>query len=96
MHKILTSWKLIPRSLNGIGVRRDLGEPSPAAFASAALLVPVTLPQAVEEDVREAYIEILNRHNRSLVTILEVLSPTGPDVMLDQQSFFSLTYQRVR
>ncbi len=49
------------------------------ARAGTATLEPVTLPETIEEEVREAYIEILQRPDRSLVTILEVLSPANKE-----------------
>ncbi|MEZ6061727.1 MAG: DUF4058 family protein [Planctomycetaceae bacterium] len=53
---------------------RDTGA---ATSGGVATLEPVTLQETIEEEVREAYIEIINREDRSLVTILEVLSPTN-------------------
>ena len=52
-------------------------EATSTAATAMATLEPVTLPETIEEEVREAYIEILNRSDRSLVTILEVLSPAN-------------------
>ena len=42
---------------------------------SATLLEPVTLPHEIYEELKQARIEIIHRPERSLVTILEVLSP---------------------
>jgi hypothetical protein len=55
---------------------------SPPIRASAAgggtlLLEPVTIPHEFLEEVREARIEILHRPERSLVAVLEMLSPTN-------------------
>jgi hypothetical protein len=55
----------------------DSREATSPATTSTATLEPVTLPETIEEEVRQAYIEILNRGDRSLVTILEVLSPAN-------------------
>ena len=52
-------------------------EATSTAATAMATVEPVTLPETSEEEVREAYIEILNRGDRSLVTILEVLSPAN-------------------
>ncbi len=54
--------------------------PSSSAGASGiATLSPVTIPQTVVQGPREAYIEILHQPDRSLVTALELLSPTNKD-----------------
>jgi len=52
-------------------------ETRPTAIGGLATLEPVKLPETIEEEVREASIEIHNRRNRWLVTILEVLSPAN-------------------
>lgn len=57
--------------------RRECAESTTIAFSALATQTPVTLPETVEEEVREAYIEILSRSDRRLVTILEVLSPAN-------------------
>ena len=45
---------------------------------SVATLEPVSIPMATQiEEVRDTWIEILNRPDRSLVTIIEILSPTN-------------------
>ncbi len=47
-------------------------------FGDVALLEPVTVPLAeVHEEVRQSYIEIIHRSDRSLVTVLELLSPSN-------------------
>lgn len=54
--------------------------PSSTAGASGiATLSPVIIPQPVAQGPREAYIEILHQPDRSLVTALELLSPTNKD-----------------
>lgn len=45
--------------------------------AMVATLEPVTIPVAILDGQRENYIEILHRPERSLVTVLELLSPTN-------------------
>lgn len=47
------------------------------ATASTALLDPVVIPHELTEEVRQARIEILHRPERTLVTVLELLSPTN-------------------
>ncbi len=43
-----------------------------------ALLEPVTIPLAeIQEEVRQPYLEIIHRPDRSLVTVLELLSPSN-------------------
>src|SRR5271166_6594180 len=58
-------------------------ETSAAAGTGSALgtatLEPVTIPLTILEGPREAYIEILYRPDRSLVTALELLSPTNKE-----------------
>jgi hypothetical protein len=45
---------------------------------TAVMLEPVTIPLIIDlEEVRETYIKILHRSDRSLVTVLELLSPTN-------------------
>ncbi len=46
--------------------------------ADLALLEPVTVPLAeIHEEVRQPYLEIIHRPERSLVTVLELLSPAN-------------------
>jgi hypothetical protein len=55
--------------------------PPPVRSSSGAggtlILEPVTIPHEFLEEVRETRIEILHRPERSLVTVLEMLSPTN-------------------
>ncbi len=55
----------------------DSESSAPTHSGSVVTLQPVTLPETIEEEVRQAYIEIINRLDRTLVTILEVLSPSN-------------------
>lgn len=55
---------------------RDSRSVSPNA-ADTATLDPVTIPVTVLGGPRETYIEILHRPERSLVTVLELLSPAN-------------------
>lgn len=48
-----------------------------AGGGSVATLEPVTIPMAVTAEVRDTWIEILHRPERSLVTVIELLSPTN-------------------
>jgi hypothetical protein len=52
-------------------------QPSTGAGRGAATLEPVSIPMAVTAEVRDAWIEILHRPERSLVTVIELLSPTN-------------------
>src|SRR5262245_53629221 len=45
--------------------------------SAVATLEPVTIPVVIPEGPRESYIEILHRPERSLVAVLELLSPTN-------------------
>ena len=44
-----------------------------------ATLEPVTIPLLIEEESRETYIEILHRPDRTLVTVIELLSPSNKE-----------------
>jgi hypothetical protein len=55
--------------------RRGPSAPTPPAPAGVALLEPVTIPHLIEEEQRETYIEIVRRPSRTLVAVLELLSP---------------------
>jgi len=49
-----------------------------AASGSVATLEPVSIPMVTKyEEVRETWIEIIHRSDRSLVTVIEILSPTN-------------------
>ena len=47
--------------------------------STSAVLEPVTVPLGALEEVRESYIEILHRPDRTLVAVLEVLSPANKE-----------------
>jgi hypothetical protein len=56
------------------------GRPTPRATSGGAgmlLLEPVTIPHEFLEEVRETRIDILHRPDRSLVGVLELLSPAN-------------------
>jgi hypothetical protein len=46
---------------------------------AVATLEPVTVPQVIQEEKHETYIEILHRPERSLVAVLELLSPSNKE-----------------
>jgi hypothetical protein len=62
-------------------VTQDRPSSSAAAPASAvATLEPVTIPHLlIQEETHERWIEILHRPERSLVTVLELLSPSNKE-----------------
>lgn len=65
---------------------------------ATALLEPVTIPVEVLDGPREAYIEIINRPDHSLVAVLELLSPANkelPGRMEYLQKRHALLYQKV-
>lgn len=63
-----------------LALERHKGNGSPAAgTGGVATLEPVTIPLLMEEEQRETYLEILHRPNRTLVTILELLSPANKE-----------------
>ncbi len=49
------------------------------APAGVAVLEPVTISLLIEDETRETYIEILHRPERSLVAVLELLSPANKE-----------------
>jgi hypothetical protein len=53
---------------------------APTQAAGLATLEPVTIPIAILDAARETYIEILHGPERTLVAVLERLSPTNKDV----------------
>ena len=53
-------------------------EPVRRFVTGVALLEPVTIPLAeIHEEVRQPFLEIIHRPDRSLVTVLELLSPSN-------------------
>jgi hypothetical protein len=52
---------------------------APAPAGGLATLEPVTIPLLILEGPHESYIEILHQPDRSLVTVLELLSPTNKE-----------------
>jgi hypothetical protein len=60
--------------------RHQQAQAAPAAAPVAvATLEAVTIPLVIEEERRETYIEILHRPERSLVAVLELLSPSNKE-----------------
>lgn len=81
------------------GIRPDISilqreEPPRIAPATttAATLEPVAIPLGITEEVRETEIRILYRPDRSLITVIELLSPTNksdsgyPDYLAKRQA----------
>jgi hypothetical protein len=61
-------------------MRRESSNTPPPAPAGVATLEPVTLTLDIEEEERhERWIEILHRPERSVVAVLELLSPTNKE-----------------
>ena len=69
--------------LPAVAVMREPWRAEPTTASSgppstgAATLEPVTIPMAVVAEVRDAWIEIMHRPDRSLVTVIELLSPSN-------------------
>lgn len=53
--------------------------PGPGGSGGVATLEPVNIPLTILEGPRETYIEILHRPDRSLVGVLELLSPANKE-----------------
>lgn len=63
-----------------VAVTRHEPSSSPApAPVGVTTLEPVTIPLLVEEETHERYIEILHRPERTLVAVLELLSPANKE-----------------
>lgn len=64
-----------------VGVERQPGAPGPVSSPAitAAVRRPITLPLLVMEEPLETYIQILHRPDRSLVAVLELLSPANKE-----------------
>ncbi|MGC8644619.1 MAG: DUF4058 family protein [Isosphaeraceae bacterium] len=60
-------------------IQKDRGTESQRDRSAVATLEPITIPLALEalEEVRERWIEIKKLPSRSLVTVIELLSPTN-------------------
>jgi hypothetical protein len=69
----------------GPGVRR-----MPPAHSGVAVLEPEVIPQTYVEEIRQSYIEILHQPDRTLVAVLELLSPTNKA----GSGFFEYEYKR--
>jgi hypothetical protein len=54
-------------------------EGAAAAASGVATLEPVVLPLLLEEETSETYIQILHRSDRTLVAVLELLSPSNKE-----------------
>lgn len=59
--------------------RRGPSTRSAAAPTDVATLEPVTVPLVIEEEERQTFIEILRRPGRTLVAVLELLSPANKE-----------------
>jgi hypothetical protein len=72
--------KKIRRFEPDVAVSRGPRSPGAAPSASGvATLEPVVVPLLIEEETRETYIQILYRRDRTLVAILELLSPANKE-----------------
>jgi uncharacterized protein DUF4058 len=58
-------------------VRQGASREAAGSTAAASLLEPVTLPLIFPEELREPFIEIRSAADRSLVAVLELLSPAN-------------------
>jgi hypothetical protein len=64
-----------------IAIEHQPGLPRPSLPASSTVATrePVTIPLVIHDEARETYIEILHRPDRSLVAVLELLSPANKE-----------------
>lgn len=65
--------------LPDVGIEQVPFAPRSARAGGVATLEPVTVPLEILDGPREAYIEILHRPDRELVTVLELLSPSNKE-----------------
>jgi hypothetical protein len=66
------------RVLPDVGITWRGSSPAPAPAAAGTLtLEPVLIPLPETEEIRETHIELLSRPDRTLVAVLELLSPTN-------------------
>ena len=96
LHELSAEERLEAREmLAGIGdvvLKRRSGDTAPAAFrpGAAAVAEPSARcrlePMAVEE-IRESYIQLLDRQTREVVTVIELLSPTNKRNGSDRTQF---------
>lgn len=63
----------------GVSQSEAPGAGTPAPATGGVALEPVTIPLMILEGPRETYIEILHRPDRTLVAVLELLSPTNKE-----------------
>ncbi len=67
-----------PRDLKpDLAIAHQQGKTNPRASTSGATLEPVVVPLLMSDPHRQGYIKILHRPDRSVVAVLEVLSPTN-------------------
>ncbi|MBI3462877.1 MAG: DUF4058 family protein [Planctomycetes bacterium] len=63
-----------------VSITRDASATMPASEAKGvATIEPTVIPLAMEEGVRETYIEIRRRPERTLIAVLELLSPSNKE-----------------
>lgn len=62
-----------------LSVAKLAGKAKSRTSAGAATLEPITVPLLIEEEIRETYLKIIWRPDRSIVTIIEVLSPSNKE-----------------
>jgi hypothetical protein len=53
------------------------GAKKPARPAAVAVAEPILIPLLIDDEIEEARLEIRHRESKSLVTVIEVLSPTN-------------------
>src|SRR5262249_25460923 len=72
------------------------GSPAPRGCSKQLLPAPsrIVLPSVIEE--HEDYIEIRDRQNRQLITVIELLSPTNKKPGPDREQYFAKRAQLVR
>ena len=49
----------------------------PGGASTVEVAEPIEAITLIEEEIRESYIEIVDRVERSVVTVIEILSPTN-------------------
>jgi Protein of unknown function (DUF4058) len=63
--------------ISSSGAAREGGDWPVGGGPSAMIAEPVTIPQRIYDEIRESNIQIFDRRNHRLVTVIELFSPTN-------------------
>jgi hypothetical protein len=60
-----------------IGERPDAGRAIPPESAALAVVEPIVITTLIDDEIREARLEVIDREDRQVVTVIEVVSPSN-------------------